>query len=46
MSNLHDWKKNPRKAREYVEEKRKGEDTSYAALSNIQSVVHRGRSLL
>jgi len=44
MSKLHDWKKNPDKAREYLEEQRKGEDASYVVLSNIQAIVHGGKS--
>jgi hypothetical protein len=43
MSNLHEWKKNQDKAREYVMEKRKGEDASYAVLSSIQAIVHGGK---
>jgi len=43
MSNLHNWKKNPDKAREYIEEKRKGEDASYVVLSSIQVKVHGGK---
>ena len=40
MSNLHDWKKNPDLAKEYIEEKRRGEDASYSVLSSIQARVH------